>query len=84
MAFAVYGTTALSLIEERRGWALRNLPGHLFAGTLWWATALVGWWRHRDQGTWVHTPHTRALAAPAVAAEIAAGLDYAPATQVRP
>jgi cellulose synthase/poly-beta-1,6-N-acetylglucosamine synthase-like glycosyltransferase len=64
MALATYGATVAGLWAERRAWALRNLPGHLFAGLVWWLTTVVGWLRHRDQGTWVHTPHTRALSAP--------------------
>lgn len=67
MTLATYGATAVGLWVEGRAWALRNLPGHLFAGLVWWLTTVVGWLRHRDQGTWVHTPHTRALAAPALA-----------------
>jgi cellulose synthase/poly-beta-1,6-N-acetylglucosamine synthase-like glycosyltransferase len=73
MVVGLYGATVVGLVVERRAWALRNLPGYLFAGSLWWATAVVGWLRHRDQGTWVHTPHSRALRAPVLGPETAVG-----------
>lgn len=68
MALAIYGVTAAGLLVERRGWALRNLPGHLFAGLIWWLTTCVGWARNGRQDVWVHTPHTRSLSSPTVAA----------------
>jgi cellulose synthase/poly-beta-1,6-N-acetylglucosamine synthase-like glycosyltransferase len=55
---------ALALARERRAWALRGIVGYLLAGVVWTLTVGVGWAKHRHQGTWVHTPHSRALSRP--------------------
>jgi cellulose synthase/poly-beta-1,6-N-acetylglucosamine synthase-like glycosyltransferase len=79
MIALLYGPTFLALAEERRLWSLRNLPAYLGVTFVWWLTIVVGWLRHREQGTWVHTPHSRAMATP----HLTAGLPAPPAQMPR-